>query len=52
MKILVQKKIEAAVEINDFLKEAFRTDPGGNPALLEECKAILRAYLQHISAGS
>jgi hypothetical protein len=29
-----------------ILQEAFRTDPQGDPALLGQAKAMLRAYLQ------
>ena len=35
-----------------LLKEAFRNDPMGNPELLEETKAILRAYLLHVVSGA
>jgi AcrR family transcriptional regulator len=34
-----------------LLKESFRNDPQGDPALLEETKEILRAYLAHIALG-
>ena len=36
---------------DSLLKEAFRNDPLGEPALLEETKAILRAYLAHLALG-
>jgi len=35
-----------------LLKEAFRNDPQGDAALLEETKEILRAYLVHIAVGT
>jgi AcrR family transcriptional regulator len=35
-----------------LLKEAFRSDPLGDPKLLEETKTILRAYLAHLALGS
>jgi AcrR family transcriptional regulator len=42
---------QAAVHTCDaLLQEAFRRDPAGEAALLEEAKAILRAYLAQVSA--
>lgn len=36
---------------DSLLKEAFRHDPLGNPALLDETKSILRAYLAQLALG-
>ena len=45
----LEKQAYACVLICDsLLKEAFRNDPAGDPALLEETKVILRAYLASI----
>jgi AcrR family transcriptional regulator len=42
---------QAAVHACDaLLQEAFRRDPDGDPPLLEETKAILRAYLAQVTA--
>jgi len=42
---------EAAVHACDaLLQEAFRRDPSGDPALLEEAKSMLRAYLGRVTA--
>lgn len=35
-----------------LLKEAFRADPGGDALLLEECKAVVRAYLSYLATRS
>jgi AcrR family transcriptional regulator len=42
---------EAAVHTCDaLLQEAFRRDPAGDAALLEEAKSMLRAYLERVTA--
>jgi hypothetical protein len=42
---------QAAVHTCDaLLQEAFRRDPAGEAALLEEAKALLRAYLDRVTA--
>lgn len=42
---------QAAVHTCDaLLQEAFRRDPAGEAALLDEAKAILRAYLDQVAA--
>jgi AcrR family transcriptional regulator len=42
---------QAAVHTCDaLLQEAFRRDPSGEEALLEEAKALLRAYLDRVTA--
>ena len=48
----IETQAYACVLICDsLLKEAFRNDPLGEPGLLEETKAILRAYLVHLALG-
>jgi hypothetical protein len=40
----------AGVLVTDsILQEAFRTDPSGDPALVEEAKRILRPYLAEVA---
>jgi AcrR family transcriptional regulator len=42
---------QAAVHTCDaLLQEAFRREPSGDEALLEEAKALLRAYLERVAA--
>jgi AcrR family transcriptional regulator len=42
---------QAAVHTCDaLLQEAFRRDPSGDESLLEEAKALLRAYLERVAA--
>ena len=42
---------QAAVHTCDaLLQEAFRRDPSGEPALVDEAKAILRSYLDRVAA--
>jgi hypothetical protein len=33
-----------------LLQEAFRRDPSGDRALLDETRSLLRAYLEHVAA--
>ena len=47
----LQTACEAGVLTADaLLQEAFRRDPTGDPALLDEAKVILRGYLQEVMA--
>ncbi|MDA2811589.1 TetR family transcriptional regulator [Nocardiopsis sp. RSe5-2] len=48
-----ERRVRVAVEAADaVLSLAFRTDPGGDPALITECRELLRSYLGRPAEGT